>query len=212
MADQHAGRNADSRSTAREPTPFVGQLSHRLELGASLLGLQEFEPTTPSSRSNLGGGGALLDTHLAFLPAPSLPLVATTRFPPPPRSRRWSRQPRLPGPQPAPPVRSPAGPARSPRPPTPQPAARLPPAVLPPAPGPLPPAPPAFPAPTPPCTPQSRSRNKTPHASLTPSQTMSDQRKSSDHVRLRYGFSDTHGPAMGLVENGSGRSSVNHSV
>ncbi|MFG2569805.1 hypothetical protein ACGFR6_30815 [Streptomyces sp. NPDC048567] len=36
--------------------------------------------------------------------------------------------------------------------------------------------------------PQSRSRNKTPHASLTPSQTMPNQRKSSDHVRLRYGF------------------------
>lgn len=46
-----------------------------------------------------------------------------------------------------------------------------------------------FPAPTPSCTPRSRGRNKTPHPSLIPSQTMPDQRKSSDHVRLRYGFS-----------------------
>jgi ASC-1-like (ASCH) protein len=99
-------------------------------------------------------------------------------------SRLWQ----FPGPRPALPARSPAGPARSSRPPTPQPTGRLPPEALPPAHGPLSPAPPAFPAPTPSRTPRSRSGNKTPDASLIPSYTMPDQQKSTDHVRLRYGF------------------------
>jgi hypothetical protein len=65
------------------------------------------------------------------------------------------------------------------------PSGRLPPTALLPAPGPLSRVPRAFPAPTPPRTPQPRSGNKTPYASLIPSWTMPDLQETSDQVRLR---------------------------